>query len=166
VQLGEVVPTDLNALLRETLPLLEPLSRQHGVSLRLDPDLRLPVVQVDPVAMQLAVINLACNAIEASAATKVPRLAVDLATRVTADGVEIVIRDRGVGLPEAAADQCFIPLYSSKPSAPGLGLSISEAIARQHAGRVTLEPNPDGGVTARLSVPCADPARGDVAGEP
>lgn len=151
--LSEVVPVDVDALVHETVPLVAPLARRHAVSLAVHTHGGLPTVHADPVAIQLALVNLLSNAIEASGASGRPNLSVEISTSPVERGVEIRIADRGIGLEPGAERQLFMPFYTTKPDAPGLGLSIARSIVAQHAGSLALETNPSGGVTARVNIP-------------
>jgi signal transduction histidine kinase len=155
VQLGELQAVDLAALVSETLPLLEPVARRHQVGLRFSPGAPLPLVHVDPVAIQLATINLVCNAIEATAAAPAPGLVVEVATAMVVDGLEVTVTDRGIGIDPEAARQLAMPFHRSGAVLPGLGLPTARAIADRHAGNVTLSRNAAGGTTARLRLPIA-----------
>jgi signal transduction histidine kinase len=60
------------------------------------------------------------------------------------DGLEIVVRDAGRGIPESELERVFEPFYRLERSrnretgGTGLGLSIARAIARAHGGDVVL----------------------------
>lgn len=152
---GEVAPVDVDALVRDTLPLVQPFAKRHRVAITVHTHGGLPNVHADPVALQLALVNLVCNAVEASAASGRADLAVHVSTSLVDHGVEVAIADRGVGFEPGAERQLFMPFYTTKPDAPGLGLAIARSIVTQHAGRIALENNPDGGATARVSLPAA-----------
>jgi two-component system OmpR family sensor kinase len=53
----------------------------------------------------------------------------------------------------------FDPFYRREPSRSrqtggiGLGLSVARSIARAHGGDVSLENRPQGGLTARVTLP-------------
>jgi len=150
---GEVVATDLNDSLAEIVPLLEAFATRHGVGLRFDADRSLPRLDVDPAAIQLAVINLVCNAVEASAAAATPGLVVELVTCRSDQGMEIRVIDRGIGLRDGVGRQVLLPFHDTVGEEFTLGLRVDESIAGQHAGRLSLIPNPEGGVTATLALP-------------
>ena len=68
------------------------------------------------------------------------------------NGVEVSIRDSGVGIPEPPID-VFAPFFSTKAHGLGMGLSISRSIIEAHGGRLTAARNPDGGSTFRFTLP-------------
>lgn len=69
--------------------------------------------------------------------------------------VLISIRDDGVGLCESQRERLFNLFYTSKPpgEGSGLGLYICRQLVEEAGGRVSLEPNSDGGATARICLP-------------
>jgi two-component system osmolarity sensor histidine kinase EnvZ len=77
-------------------------------------------------------------------------------------GFEVL--DRGPGIPEAAMEAVkrpFARLDSARGGArgAGLGFAIVERIARMHHGRLALANRSDGGLRARLELPCVpDPS--------
>ena len=74
--------------------------------------------------------------------------AIELAVRPLGDMVEIVVADRGPGIPEADREhvlQRFVRLESSRTTpGNGLGLSLVSAVASLHQGSFALEDNKPG----------------------
>ncbi len=77
--------------------------------------------------------------------------------------LQIVIADRGPGIPEAEQERIFKPFVRGEASRSkdtggnGLGLSIARNIARAHGGELTLRSGGDGvGLEAVVSLPLAD----------
>jgi signal transduction histidine kinase len=65
-----------------------------------------------------------------------------VATRDLGDGVEIRVRDNGIGIPEEVRDKVFQPFFTTKPTGEGtgLGLSISyDIVTQQHGGSITVD---------------------------
>jgi signal transduction histidine kinase len=65
-----------------------------------------------------------------------------VATRELGDGVEIRVRDNGIGIPEEVRDKLFQPFFTTKPTGEGtgLGLSISyDIVTQQHGGSITVD---------------------------
>ena len=77
---------------------------------------------------------------------------------------DLVVRDRGPGIPDFAEDKVFEKFYSlARPAtakkSTGLGLSFVKEIADLHRGRATLKNQPGGGAVATLSLPRSEPRR-------
>src|SRR5262249_1282822 len=65
-----------------------------------------------------------------------------IATREVAEGVEIRVRDNGIGIPPEHRERLFQPFFTTKPAGEGtgLGLSISYGIITlQHGGTITVD---------------------------
>ncbi len=141
-------PVDLAALLRT---LVEDLS-DAGRSTSYDGPRRL-VVSGRPVALRRLFENLLDNAVryggEARAALQ----------RRGEGRVEVLVDDRGPGIPEALRERVFDPFFrvegsrSRDTGGTGLGLAVVRAIVRRHDGTVRLEDRPDGGLRVRVTLP-------------
>ncbi len=77
----------------------------------------------------------------------------------------VEIRDDGPGMPPADLERAFEPFFRAEPSRNrdtggiGLGLSIARSIAVAHAGTLTIENTPQGGLLARVVLPHGLPAK-------
>ena len=59
-----------------------------------------------------------------------------------ADGIEIRVRDNGMGIPPNIRDKLFQPFFTTKPTGEGtgLGLSISyDIITKAHGGTIAVD---------------------------
>ena len=132
-------PVDVDRIVRETLALCQPeLDRIHaGTRVLVAPDL--PLVMVDLLQIEQALLNLVRNAIEAIGATGQPRGVVTIeAAPADADFVELRVRDTGPGFPPDLADGAFLPLSSTKTEGLGFGLPLCKSIVEAHGGRLWL----------------------------
>ncbi len=150
---GDVVPTDLNALVAEYLALAYHGLRAQDATFNVtldtayDPAVGMvPVVPQDISRVFLNIINNACYAVNekqtAVGAGFSPTVSVRTADH--GDHVEVRIRDNGNGIPAAARDKIFHPFFTTKPpgKGTGLGLSISYDIVRQHRGEIRVDSAP------------------------
>jgi signal transduction histidine kinase len=77
----------------------------------------------------------------------------------TPGAYEIMVEDRGPGIPEADRQRVFEPFVRLETSrnreggGTGLGLTLVKAIAEGHGGQITLENKPGGGLRARMTLP-------------
>lgn len=111
----------------------------------------LPMLSVDPVAIELALVNLIRNAHEASD----PDSVIEIATGVSQSGVEIQIADRGHGIRPDARPHIFEPFYSTRTDhgGCGIGLSVVHGIVSSHRGAVGIEDRVGGGTIVTVWLP-------------
>ena len=77
-------------------------------------------------------------------------------TQIVDDGVQISIRDTGLGIPDSIKERIFEPFMShGKKQGTGLGLSITEKIIKDHRGTVSVESNLGEGTTFFILLPIA-----------
>lgn len=71
--------------------------------------------------------------------------------------VGISVTDSGEGMSEEVLSQAMEPFFTTKPQAPGLGLSVVAGIARQQGGWLSLESEAGAGTTATICLPRSTP---------
>jgi two-component system sensor histidine kinase RegB len=110
-------------------------------------------VELPRVAFQQALINLLENARQAQEEVDVFS---DLQVRVerTERGAEVVVLDRGVGLPDDAS-QVGDPFFTTKPTGTGLGVFVATSVADGAGGGLVYERREGGGTAARWWFPPA-----------
>lgn len=107
------------------------------------------VVQADADQLEQALINLLCNAVEASIPS---RGAVVVRWCSEGERVMVEILDEGPGLPKS--DNLFVPFFTTKPNGSGIGLALVRQIAEGHQGGVSLSARTDApGAVAQLWLP-------------
>jgi two-component system sensor histidine kinase TtrS len=145
-------PTDVNRIVHAAVELTEPDARAYGVTVRLELADNLPPVLVDRIQIEQVVLNLLRNAVEAMHDCRGDGLLV-VETRADGTGVEVAVRDTGVGLPAEGGALVFEPFVTDKATGLGMGLAISRSIVELHGGRIWAEPNGDRGTTFRFTLP-------------
>ncbi len=134
-------PVDLQAILLQSINLLEPESARLGINISLDLPPDLPRVYVDMVQIQQVVMNLLRNSFEALAAQARSAPGVSIIARYPNEKfAEISIEDNGPGVAASVAARVFEPFVTTKPSGLGLGLSICRGIIVAHGGSIALVP--------------------------
>ena len=106
----------------------------------------------DGIQIEQVLLNLLLNGVEAVQASGNGDRALAVTTAATGAGVEVAIRDSGVGIPDPPAD-VFAPFFTTKPNGLGMGLSISRSIIEAHGGCLSAARNPDRGSTFRFTLP-------------
>jgi two-component system nitrogen regulation sensor histidine kinase NtrY len=111
-------------------------SRLH-IALSRGPDV---ILHVDPDQLLQALINLLANAVEAVFQRSEPPHEADpiaISWHNGTAGLEITIRDRGIGL--ADTSNLFVPFYTTKAKGTGIGLVLSRHIIEAHGGTLTIK---------------------------
>jgi len=109
-------------------------------------------LQGDSQLLERAIRNLLHNASEAHSGVGVEK---PIAVRLERGNhqVQLVIEDRGPGVPPVVRERLFQPFATGRPDGVGLGLSLAHRIVTLHGGTVDLEDRPGGGTRVTLSFP-------------
>ena len=152
---SEFRETDLNAIIRDTLTLIEHQFKTSQVTLdtALLPDL--PPILGNSGKLQQVFLNLFLNAKDAMNGGGTLRVATE------ANGhVGVAISDTGSGIAPEHLQRIYDPFFTTK-SAPregqrrgtGLGLAVTYGIIQEHAGKIHVESSMGGGTTFYLEFP-------------
>jgi two-component system sensor histidine kinase DctS len=148
---------DLNGVIREAVGLVEPDAARRSVGIDVDLADGLPPVLADPVMIEQVAINLIRNGMDAMADTPRRERRLHLATRAEDGMLVFSVTDRGRGIDPEVAEKLFAPFFTTKEEGMGMGLNICRSIAELHRGRLSFEPNPDGGTIFRFTLPVPHP---------
>jgi two-component system, NtrC family, sensor kinase len=108
----------------------------------------------DPARLELALVNLLRNAVQAAPGGHV-RIQWDRRREV----VRWIVSDDGPGLADGVASRMFEPFFTTRPpgEGTGLGLAIVAAIAAEHDGTVHAERIEPRGLRLIVELPVSDP---------
>jgi PAS domain S-box-containing protein len=147
--------TDLNAIIRDTLTLIEHQFKTSQVALdaALMPDL--PPILGNAGKLQQVFLNLFLNAKDAMAGGGTLRIATEVNGHVS-----VAISDTGSGIAPDHLQRIYDPFFTTK-SAPkqgerrgtGLGLAVTYGIIQEHAGKIHVESQVGAGTTFYLEFP-------------
>ena len=154
-------PTDMTALVGQTVKLMEPTAAEKGVELVIPPIVIPPndsqssnlksQISVDASAIQQALINLLDNAIKHSPAGATVVVGLTPPSPSAASGnshasrFTLYVQDSGPGIPREEHEKIFQRFYRRGPElrretqGVGIGLSIVRHIVEAHGGRVVVE---------------------------
>jgi signal transduction histidine kinase len=156
--------TDVRSLVEDMMGLLD---RSVGpmVRVELHAEHKVPVVDVDPNQLEMALLNLAVNARDAMVSGGV--LTIGLTEQIVevddklgiqpGSYVVLSVRDNGEGMDSETLARAVEPFFSTKGvgKGTGLGLSMVFGLAQQSGGALRLESTLSEGTTARLWLPTA-----------
>ncbi|MCW2773746.1 MAG: histidine kinase [Nocardioides sp.] len=152
IESGLLHPTLADRSLEEVLPLA--VAGHPPGSVTLEVDETSPLVHTDAGLLERVVANLVGNAVRVSDGAPVRVLA-----HVLPESVDILVVDRGPGVPAALRDRMFEPfqrLGDATVGGLGLGLAVARGLTEALGGTLTAEDTPGGGLTMVLSVPRAE----------
>ncbi|NOT44688.1 MAG: HAMP domain-containing histidine kinase [Acidobacteria bacterium] len=142
---------DVGTMLERLADGLAVRAREGGVRVSVDAPAALPTVMADQNRLEMALMNLMTNAIDAMPDGG------ELRVRASDVGgsVRIEIQDTGVGIPEAIHDRIFEPWVTTKPpgQGTGLGLGITRDVVTQAGGTIGFDSRPGHGTTFVLTLP-------------
>ena len=152
-QLLKPGPVAMGLLAERVVASRQDQAARLGVAVQVGPE-RPAQITGEAFLLEQALGNLVDNAL--SFAPRGSTVDVTLATRP--DLLEVVVRDRGGGLPDFARDKVFTPFFSlPRPEGgakgTGLGLCLVREVALLHGGTAALENHPEGGAVARITFP-------------
>jgi PAS domain S-box-containing protein len=163
---GEHQPTDINAIVEESLNLAYHGARAErqdfNITLQRSFDPAAGKVDLFPQEITRALLNVIANGFYAVTQRKEQvdtglfEPTVAAATRNLGDRVEISIRDNGTGIPSEVTEKMFSPFFTTKPAGEGTGLGLSichDIIVKQHAGSIDVDSQPGRFTEFRIVLP-------------
>ncbi|ABS25090.1 cell wall metabolism sensor histidine kinase WalK [Anaeromyxobacter sp. Fw109-5] len=117
----------------------------------------LPAVDGDAALLRRLVANLLDNAAKYSE----PPAPVALAAGARDGGIELEVRDQGIGIDPDDLSRVFTPFFRTDRSRArgtggvGMGLALARRIAEAHGGTITVESTPGRGTTFRVVLPAS-----------
>lgn len=153
---GEVVKParlDMNAMIDETLMLLDHDIRQKGISVGSDVPQGF-YAYADHVMIQSVLRNLVTNALKFTP----PGGRIEVSGKIEEDQIVISVSDTGVGISPASRDTLFTLESLTTPgteqeTGTGLGLVLCKEFIEKNNGRIWFESEPNEGTTFIFSLP-------------
>jgi signal transduction histidine kinase len=145
-------PTDLNALLEETVVEVSVHERFQGVGIQMDLDPGLPIIEADPFQLRQVFCNLMNNA--ADAMPEGGTLSLRTKQGPWTGLITAEVQDTGEGISEENMKRLFTPFFTTKPlgKGTGLGLAIIYGIVKMHRGQIGVQSQVGQGTTFSLTL--------------
>jgi PAS domain S-box-containing protein len=157
----KILPTDLNKTIAQVLRLVSGDAMYRRVRITRALDESLPLVAADQAQIEQVLLNLIVNGMDAMHETPEARRELSVQTRVSGDDmVEVLVIDRGCGIPPERLAELFDSFFTTKADGMGVGLSIARWIVLAHGGRIWAANSPSGGAEFRFSLRTAAAAAG------
>ncbi len=142
-------PTDLVALTKNTIDLLQTEFDRQQIQLVLSIDENIPPITLDKEQIHLAIVHILKNSVEAMSTGG--KLSITLAKEK--ESVFITIRDSGDGILDAHARRVIEPFFTTKVYGTGLGLSLAQKAIDLHGGSLTFQQSDSSGTTVIVQIP-------------
>jgi signal transduction histidine kinase len=152
---GDRVPLDLNAVVDESLQLMQKPLAADNVQVIASLDRELPPILGDATTLHQVLMNLLTNAREAM--TTGGQIRIETAPADRPGWIRLVVADTGPGIPAEEISKIFDPFFTTKRTGTGLGLSVTYGIIQEHGGTVDVQSRPGAGTTFILSFPTIGP---------
>lgn len=141
---------NLNAILHDSLKLLQPELESRGIAVELQLAEDLPPLEIDQGQFQQVFYNLLRNAYQALSGEDGR---ITLRSRSTEYEIELSIEDNGSGISPEHMGAIFEPYRTTKSSGSGLGLLIVRRIVREHGGEISIESEEGLGTKVTIHLP-------------
>jgi len=149
-------PTDLSAIVEDTLDVLQPLIDERGLSVERSLAGDAGHALVDPDLLARLMQQLLDNAVKFTPTGGHIRVATD-PLKSDGGGVRLVVEDSGPGITPEDLPHLFEPFFRadqarSRGTGTGLGLALAAAIVRLHGGTIQASKASGDGTGARFDV--------------
>lgn len=145
------IPMDLKALVQKVCENQQEITSKHIINLNID---TLPeTFHGDPKLLHQVVTNLLSNAVKYSPSAD----RVDVISRVIENGLEIAVRDFGVGIPIDEIPKLFQRFFRASTSngiqGTGIGLNLVKSLVEMHGGIMEVDSIEGKGSTFTIKLP-------------
>jgi signal transduction histidine kinase len=147
---------DVAELAARAVETIRPAADEKGVMLEVVSD-HPPTARGDQVRLTQVLDNLVSNAVKFTDEGGV----VSVTVNGDGDGLELVVKDTGIGVPSEEQGQVFTRFFrastATKRAIPGtgLGLAISRALVEQHGGTISFSSREGEGTTVTVRLPAS-----------
>jgi PAS domain S-box-containing protein len=160
------VQVDLRGLIEDVLTVYQTKLRANRISVDCRFDHHRPIV-VNKGELVQVLSNVIANAIDAMPEAGVLHIQIGETTNSQKEGVQIVIRDNGTGIPEEHLSRIFEPFFTTKGTlGTGIGLWVARQLIEKQHGQIAISSCIDpenSGTTLFIFIPFADPQSADAA---
>jgi signal transduction histidine kinase len=153
-QIGQPRPLNLNALIRESLGMLQRvIGEDIELAVRLDDGAW--TIRADRGQMHQVLMNLVINSREAMPGGGVLTIETSNATEPDGEFLRLSVSDTGVGMDDRTRRHVFEPFFTTKKSSKGTGLGLSTVfgVVTQAGGHLTVSSEPGRGSAFNLYLP-------------
>jgi two-component system phosphate regulon sensor histidine kinase PhoR len=154
----EIVPTNLVAVLEESVQAVKPIANKKKISINLELPAQYINILGDKSGLQQVFINLINNATKFSPDESIVTVSVSILDK----DIHIAITDKGMGIPTEDIPKLFDRFYRGRNvtiaeiPGSGVGLYIVKTIVQQLGGNINIYSEPNVGSTFTVILKSAD----------
>lgn len=146
----EPAPVAIHEMLDEVFTLTRERARNLEIDLKFSCPPDIGTIEADRRRLKQALFNLISNALKFTPAGGT----VTVEAKRTAQALELIVTDTGIGIPEADQARMFEKFErGAHQSSAGLGLSLVRSLIELHGGSVALESEPGRGTRVACRLP-------------
>ena len=149
----QMLPTELDRLVGETVEFLLPLARQRGQQIKIENHIGKISTNADANRLKQVFLNLSLNAFRAMLPGGKLDVKLGWAPQFPGGLVQIDFHDEGRGLAPELLDRIYEPGFTTTPGSPGLGLAVCKKVIEQHGGEIRVKSKLQHGSTFSLFLP-------------
>ncbi|HEY2461228.1 MAG TPA: ATP-binding protein [Candidatus Acidoferrum sp.] len=149
----QMLPTELDRLVSETVDFLLPLARQRGQQIKIENGIGRISTLADANRLKQVFLNLSLNAFRAMPPGASLSVKLGWAPQYPGGVVQIDFQDEGRGVAAELLERIYEPGFTTTPGSPGLGLSVCRKVIEQHGGEIRVQSKPQHGTTFSLLLP-------------
>lgn len=146
----DLVPCTLEDIVQNAVKQVNDRLELKGIKSEIGLASDLPAVMADCELINLAITNIAVNAVEAMEPGKGQ---LRMGAYRVGDDVLLEIADNGKGIPPENLSRLFEPFYSGRPGGLGLGLTTARSILNSHRIKLEVRSTVGEGTTFTLRFP-------------
>ena len=136
--IDQLQPIDINSVVQDTLALVRYALDKKGIKVERDFGDVL-TAEGNRQQVQQVLVNLILNAANAMSSQGTIWITTrPWQTEVKGEGVQIQVRDQGIGMSDEVRQRIFEPFYTTRENGNGLGLSISRSLAQRYGGDIKV----------------------------
>jgi signal transduction histidine kinase len=149
-----VEPIDVGELADQCAAMIRPLAKAGGLTLDVHKDTPVKIV-TDPAKLREVISNLLHNAVEYNR----PAGRIDLSVKTSPNGLDLEVRDTGIGIAPQHRDRVFERFFRADESRQdtgthaGLGLAIVRGYVELMGGQISMDSEVGRGSTFRVHIP-------------
>lgn len=137
---AQLTRLSLEDVIEESIIFLKHEFQSKGISVHLDLAAELPQIVGDRTQLQQVIVNLAVNAMQATAESG-GRSVLVRAMLADPETVCCAVEDSGPGVNSTTLPHVFESFFTTKEAGMGMGLPISRSIIEAHGGQIRVDNN-------------------------